>query len=715
MGILPKLTIAQKLPLALIGSGLLIGAGIGFLSYFLSAQIMGDMTQERLRSVATERAEKVESYLAGLAADISRLATTDLGQKATANFDINWSQTENPGETIREAYITQNPHPEAERALLDISPYQFNYNFNHTSMHPGLRSEANARGYGDIIIVNPKGDVVYSVDKHDELGTNVAEGGPYADSGLGRAFRAALASQDPTQVFFADDVSYAPAGGVPDAVHRHSGSGPGRQVRRRHCGDHPGTRRSTWRWPRGTVSARPAKPSSSGPTTSSAATRCSPRGTTRWSPNSIRPRSMPRSPGWRRRGPSPATAAWRCWRPRCRSMCSATTGRWSASSARDEALAPISVLRNLLLGIGIASLAGVALLGYFLSRSITNPITNLTKTMGALAEGDLDIEVRGTEGRDEVSEMARAVEVFRENAIKVHNLTEEERAGSERRRFERTQMMQALQTAFGEVVDAANAGDFARRVEADFPDPELNALAASVNNLVETVDRGVSETGAVLASLAQYRSHQAGARHYQGAFERLKSDTNAVAERLTEIVSQLRDTSRALKSATGEILAGANDLSGRTTKQAATIEETSAAMEQLASTVQQNAQRAKDASGVAAGVTRTAEEGGLVMQQATEAMERITTSSGKISNIIGLIDDIAFQTNLLALNASVEAARAGEAGKGFAVVAVEVRRLAQSAAKASSEIKGLIEQSGTEVRGGIEAGRGGGDEARPRC
>ncbi len=123
-------------------------------------------------------------------------------------------------------------------------------------------------------------------------------------------------------------------------------------------------------------------------------------------------------------------------------------------------------------------------------------------------------------------------------------------------------------------------------------------------------------------------------------------------------------------------------------------------MEQLANTVLQNAQRAKDASVVAASVTRTAEDGGAVMQKATDAMERITTSSGKISNIIGLIDDIAFQTNLLALNASVEAARAGEAGKGFAVVAVEVRRLAQSAAQASSEVKGLIEQSGTEVRTG---------------
>jgi methyl-accepting chemotaxis protein len=152
--------------------------------------------------------------------------------------------------------------------------------------------------------------------------------------------------------------------------------------------------------------------------------------------------------------------------------------------------------------------------------------------------------------------------------------------------------------------------------------------------------------------------------------------------------------------ATREILGGANDLSERTTKQAATIEETSAAMETLSGTVVENARRAAAASDMAEQVSRTATDGGAVMSKATDAMERITASSGKISNIIGLIDDIAFQTNLLALNASVEAARAGEAGKGFAVVAVEVRRLAQSAAEASSEIKGLIEQSGSEVAGG---------------
>ena len=700
MGLMPQPKIAQKLPLALIGSGLLIGAAIGLVSYFLSVAVMTDMTLERLQSVATERAEKVESYLAGLAANITRLASTDLGQKATANFDINWSQTENPGETIRNAYITMNPYPEGEREKLDLSEVKFNYNFNHNSMHPGLRAEASARGYGDIIVVNPAGDVVYTMAKRDELGTSLAEGaGPYADTGLARAYRAALASKDPAKVFFADDATYKPIGGlqarfiavpvadnagkfvgvicvllpphgIDDAMASRNGLGETGEAFIV-GGDRLLRSDSIFTDQNDTLVAEFASPE-----VDAALSGRTGQGT------------LPNYRGMEML----ATAV----------PVNVLGHEWALVTVigTGEAMAPIDNLRNLLLGIGVALLAAVAVIGYFLSRSITRPISRLTKTMDALSKGDLEVEVQGAQRKDELGAMAAAVQVFKENARKVDEMTAGERAASEQRRVERTQMMRELQAAFGEVVEAAGAGDFSRRVEAEFPDIELNRLAASVNNLVETVDRGMGETGEVLAALARTDLTRRVEGHYEGAFERLKSDTNAVAERLSDIVGHLKATSSALKVATGEILGGARSLSERTNKQAGTIEETGATIEQLATTVQQNAHQAREASTVASTLTRTAEDGGRVMGEANDAMERITTSSNKISNIIGLIDDIAFQTNLLALNASVEAARAGEAGKGFAVVAVEVRRLAQSAAQASADVKALIEQSANDVRAG---------------
>ena len=350
--------------------------------------------------------------------------------------------------------------------------------------------------------------------------------------------------------------------------------------------------------------------------------------------------------------------------------------------------------------ITLGVMAVVLVLGALIARAIRRPIAALTADMVRLANNDFDIVLEGQDRRDEIGDMARAVDVFRENGRKISQMTEAEAARIVAEEQSRRAMMTDLQAAFGQVVDAAISGDFTKRVETEFPDPELNGLASSVNSLVTTVDRGLDETGRVLTALANTDLTHRMEGDYQGAFAHLKTNTNAVADRLSEVVTQLRETSGTLKTATGEILSGANDLSERTTKQAATIEETSAAMEQLASTVLQNAQRAREASTNAGQVTRTAEEGGQVMQQANEAMIAIEASSGKISNIIGLIDDIAFQTNLLALNASVEAARAGDAGKGFAVVAVEVRRLAQSAASASADVKMLIEQSANEVKGG---------------
>ena len=346
-----------------------------------------------------------------------------------------------------------------------------------------------------------------------------------------------------------------------------------------------------------------------------------------------------------------------------------------------------------------AALIGVAAILIF-DRSVLRALLAMGRNMQELAGGNLDIEAFGATRRDEIGAMGRAVEVFRASGLKVRQMTATEAARIIADAEARAAMMAELQAAFGQVVDAAIDGDFSKRVDVEFPDPELSAVAHGINTLVSTVDRGIGDTGIVLAALARTDLTERMRGDYQGAFAKLQADTNAVAETLSEVVTKLRATSGSVKSATGEILAGANDLSERTTKQAAAIEETSAAMEQLASTVRDNAGRTDAASGKAQSVARTAEETGGVMRRANEAMDRITSSSAKISNIIGLIDDVAFQTNLLALNASVEAARAGDAGKGFAVVAIEVRRLAQSAASASSEVKALIEQSAIEVSGG---------------
>ncbi|MBU1174304.1 MAG: HAMP domain-containing protein, partial [Alphaproteobacteria bacterium] len=310
---------------------------------------------------------------------------------------------------------------------------------------------------------------------------------------------------------------------------------------------------------------------------------------------------------------------------------------WDQSASVSFAVS--SALQTGLIAMVVAAIA-LGGLTFALRMQVTSPLRRLTTAATELAQSKYDVDVVGTKRSDELGELARAIEVFRENAVKVRDMTEQEAERLERSRVERAQMMQQLQVSFGEVVDAAVSGDFGKRVTTEFPDDELNALARSVNELVETVDRGVGETGEVLAALARTELTMRVTGTFSGAFDKLKTDTNAVADKLAEVVGQIRQTSRGLKTATGEILSGANDLSERTTKQAATIEETSAAMEQLAQTVMDNARRAGTASEQAKTASHTAEEGGEVMAEANHAMERISHSSAKISNIIGMIDDI---------------------------------------------------------------------------
>jgi methyl-accepting chemotaxis protein len=216
------------------------------------------------------------------------------------------------------------------------------------------------------------------------------------------------------------------------------------------------------------------------------------------------------------------------------------------------------------------------------------------------------------------------------------------------------------------------------------------------------IEHAAELTGEVLQQLAGGDLTSRITADLDGGFAKIKSDTNAMADRFSNVMEQLQAASTQLRTATGEILSGANDLSTRTVRQAAAIEQTAASVEQLTNTVRENANSAKQASGLADRAAATAEAGGQVMQQVKGAMGNITDAANKIGAIIGMIDDIAFQTNLLALNASVEAARAGDAGRSFAVVAGEVRRLAEMAGSSSRDVKTLVDAALVAVKSGDE-------------
>nr|WP_042151565.1 MULTISPECIES: methyl-accepting chemotaxis protein [unclassified Pseudoalteromonas] len=258
----------------------------------------------------------------------------------------------------------------------------------------------------------------------------------------------------------------------------------------------------------------------------------------------------------------------------------------------------------------------------------------------------------------------------------------------------------AIEKEIDEIIASAGRGELDARLEEGDKSGFFLNLTQGLNTLVEIVDDAVAETGFMLDAMAHGDLTKRIEKDYQGSFDKLKRDANTTAEKLTEVIDQINTSATLVASGAEEISQGNADLSQRTEEQASSLEETASSMEEMTSTVRQNADNAKVANELAANTQEQASQGGQVVQRAVNSMAEINDSSKKISDIIGVIDEIAFQTNLLALNAAVEAARAGEQGRGFAVVAGEVRNLAQRSAAAAKEIKELIRDSVSKVEDG---------------
>ncbi len=296
----------------------------------------------------------------------------------------------------------------------------------------------------------------------------------------------------------------------------------------------------------------------------------------------------------------------------------------------------------------LGGLAVVMLGGFFAIRAwVVTPVKGLQGVMVRLAGGDLAAEVSGTERKDEIGGMAKAVQVFKENGLKTVRLA----ADGEAAAAQQAVVVEAL----GNGLESLARGDLVFRLNTPFS-PAYEGLRDNFNSALGTMQSTMVSIGA---------------------------------------------NTQAVRSGAEEITAASDDLSRRTEQQAASLEETAAALDEITATVRKTAEGAKEAREVVAAAKTDAERSGDVVKETVAAMTGIESSSKQIGNIIGVIDEIAFQTNLLALNAGVEAARAGDAGRGFAVVATEVRALAQRSADAAKEIKTLISASGAQVASGV--------------
>jgi methyl-accepting chemotaxis protein len=311
----------------------------------------------------------------------------------------------------------------------------------------------------------------------------------------------------------------------------------------------------------------------------------------------------------------------------------------------------------------IVVFAGIAAIG----KGVVAPIRRLTNGMRQIADGDFDVVLPGLGRKDEIGEIAEAVETFKVKVREKARLEAEALAEQERRK---------------RAENEAKAAEEAQAAEAQAA--VVHALAAGLGRLAD-------------GDLA-FRLDAS----FPPAYAQVRDDFNRTIKQLEDTIRAIANATREVAGTAAEISTSTTDLSQRTEEQAASLEEISASMQEMSATVKKNAQSTQQADQFTTGTREVADRGGAVVAQAVDAMARIEESSRKISDIIGVIDEIARQTNLLALNAAVEAARAGEAGRGFAVVASEVRSLAQRSSQAAKDIKDLITSSSGQVQEGVD-------------
>ncbi len=665
---------------------------VGGVGVVLGLGQASQQTQQRLTAAADAAALDLQAALDGAALDLTLLAARGDTAQAITEFSAALPQQGDVAEQLQAAYITANPNPADARYQLDASTSLGAYDTAHAHWHGPLRAQRLGRGYADIALFDANLTAVYSVDKRADFGTGFATGaGPWASSALGTLVRSAIAAPAGS-VAMADVAGYGAAGDAPMAFLATPVVAEGQAV---------GVASVALPLAFFEQAARRAQTLGNDGAVllvgdDGAILAAAGLGTVQPMANLVGSAGVaamladPQAVG------DLTLADGQAYRAMARPLQFAGHD-WAMLALERPAVAAAAVT-GLGLGVLIAGgivLVGAALVALLFAARVMRPVIGLTDAMADIADNELDARVPGLERADELGFMAEAVATVRDKGRKLRDL----RAMEQDNQAERAQhdaILSQLHDEIAGIMAAVAAGDYGQRLSLDRLDADLRALAEPVNRAVAALDDGLAGLGDVLSDLVPPPAGQA----YAPGLAGLTEIAGALASRTAVLEAELATRRHAEAEQAEALAAVAETLGEHADQQGQALDQAGGTLAGCKQTIADGVALAEQARSQAHAIAAGASSSGRVMDEATAAMQRIGAASAQIANIVGLIDDIAFQTNLLALNASVEAARAGEAGKGFAVVAVEVRRLAQSAAAASADIKQMIENSVAEVDGG---------------